>query len=160
MEGVQAMHSSAAVKRRQITNAQKRAIHCALRALGAVGVSDDDYRAILKDRYGVDSCKELSFSQASELLDYLNTLTGRKSCAHMPHKGRPMATPAQIRMIEAMWAEVAYKKDRKWREKSLNKFLQRIVGVAHINWLHQWQVKKVVRAIKAIKDQKNKNKEE
>lgn len=155
MEGVQEMPGSQAASIRPITNAQKRAIHCAIRA---IGMSDEDYRMLLMDGYGVETCKALTFRQASELLDHLNTFSGRRKKTHarLPHKGRPMATPAQLRMIEAMWAEVAYKKDRKWRERSLNRFLKRIVGIEHINWLQEWQVKKVVRAINAIKEQKAK----
>jgi hypothetical protein len=54
--------------REPISKLQIKAIHAAIHALGW---DDDMYRVILRERYGVTTCKALSRTQAAALLDEL-----------------------------------------------------------------------------------------
>lgn len=132
---------------------QIKAIHA---AIGKLGLDDADYRAMLHQRFGVPSCKSLTWRQAEALLDALNGTQRTTVPAPLPRwaelDGRPgMATGAQCRMIEAMWAEVSRAPDAAARERALWSFLFRIVGVSHFRFLKCWQVQKVVAAIEAMK---------
>jgi hypothetical protein len=67
-------------------------------------------------------------------------------------KGRQyFATDKQLRLIAALWKEKSFIKDPALREKALNKFIKRIVGVGHIRFLLGRDVNAVVTAIKNIK---------
>ena len=53
------------ISAKPITPAQVRAIHVALHRHG---IDDDEYRARLMDRWGVDTCKALTRREASDLI--------------------------------------------------------------------------------------------
>ena len=102
---------------RPITPAQVRSIHVALRRRG---IDDADYRALLADRFGVDTCKSLSRRQASDLLALLGRPlprppgAGRERPPREPRAPAPegvasLPTPAQRALI----AELAERVD--WR---------------------------------------------
>jgi len=61
-----------------------------------------------------------------------------------------MATPAQLRMIEAMWMDVSRMPNHTAKERALQGFLKRITGVDDLRFLESWMVQKVVRAITAM----------
>jgi len=148
---------------------QIKAIHT---AISKKGMDDETYRAILQERFGAGSCKDLTWSQAKELLDALNgkttpALTGTPSLvrrgpgggyryADMDH--RPgFATGAQCRLIAAMWAQVSRAGNDEAREKALNTFCNRILGVAGLRMVKGWQVEKLVKALEgmgAVKDER------
>lgn len=62
-----------------------------------------------------------------------------------------MATPAQLRKIEAMWMQVSRMPNHTAREKALQGFLKRIVGVQQIEWVEDWMVQKILNAIQHMK---------
>jgi Protein of unknown function (DUF1018) len=98
------------------------------------GIGEDDYRALLLG-YGVESCKELMQTDALRLIGFLTKLVepGKASRKETGKKydylGRrlDMATPKQLRMLEAMWKEVSYqptvaKRNEAWSAFLKNKF--------------------------------------
>jgi hypothetical protein len=98
-----------------ITAVQIKLLHTLLHALA---IDDDVYRGILAIRYQVESSKQLSRAQAEELIGYLKEKAvtagvwqerpGRKKKFHEWENRRSgMASPAQLRKIEAMWADVS-----------------------------------------------------
>lgn len=107
----------AEISGRPITPSQIRAIHA---ALPRRGLSDDDYRAILRERYDVETCKALTRRQAHDLLLTLGRALPRPPGAKGPRRRQPatraakgavrMVTPAQRALIEELAGEVA------WRE--------------------------------------------
>jgi hypothetical protein len=62
-----------------------------------------------------------------------------------------MATPRQLRMIEAMWMDVSRMPTHVAREVALKHFLRRVIGVDEMRFIEAWQVQKVVRAIQGMK---------
>ncbi len=107
----------ASISERPITLAQIRAIHV---ALPRRGLGDDDYRDLLRERYGVDTCKALTRRQASDLLAALGRALPRPPGARRPRERQPsprtapaavrMITPAQRRLIGELAGEVAWRK--------------------------------------------------
>jgi len=62
-----------------------------------------------------------------------------------------MATPAQLRKIEAMWMSVSKMPNYTAKQKALKGFLKRITGVEELRFIESWQVQKVIRAIDSMK---------
>lgn len=150
------MSTARAYVKGRIAPRQVKAIHA---AIGKLGMDDDTYRATLQERFGVKSCKGLSWQQAEELLDHLNgkpakpRIGGKKRHADMD--GRPgMASGAQCRMLEAMWSEVSRMSTAEEKERAFGRFLKRIAGVDGLRFLEGKQVEKVVKAIKVMKEEK------
>lgn len=70
-----------------------------------------------------------------------------------------MATPRQLRKIEAMWADVSRADTEEARATALRQFLKRIVGIENLRFLEGWQVKKVINALEAMQSQKQRKEE-
>lgn len=140
-----------------IAPSQIKAIHATSSKLG---LDDDTYRAMLLDRYGVDSCKRLTWRQAEELLQGLNgtVVSSGKTCPSHKHAlkyqnldGRPgFATGAQCRLIDAMFAQVTRAQCEETIEHALNSFCSRICHVAGLRMVKGWQVEKIVKALESM----------
>lgn len=127
-------------------------------------LSEDVYHEILWT-WGVDSSKELTFSQAELLIRQLKQQAvgcGRYQ-PKLKYKSQKwkynnyserdeiMASPAQLRMIEGLWFEVSYHSNDTDREAALNKLLERITGKSRLMFLTKSDVSKVVKALKVMK---------
>jgi len=110
------------------------------------------------------SCKDLSEADAERIIRKMEfTATAKrvwksyktedKSYLKYDELGnRPgMASPKQIRMIEAMWADVSKYKRPEARERALRYFLHHITGVDSLRFLELWQVQKIVKALQKMK---------
>lgn len=64
-----------------------------------------------------------------------------------------MASPAQLRMIAAMWAQVS-RVPKDGRQKALQHFIHRLVGVDAMEFIEQRHVRIIVEAVRAMKRQK------
>ena len=143
-----------------ISNNQIKMIHTLKNKLN---LDEDIYRSMLST-YNVESSKKLDFEDAKDLITKLQKMAlevgiwkknKRRPSKYKELKGRSeMATPAQLRMIEGMWADVSYQETPEEREKALRKFLYRIVKVSDLSFLKSTQVSKVINALKAMKWQK------
>ena len=137
---------------------QRKVIHI---LKNRIGMSDEDYRDILEANYGVRSSLDLTDLEAEELIRFFRTMiSGKQVYSSTGYKkryneltGRPAryATPKQLRMIEAMWAEVSYIEDPVRRRIALDKFCRRIVGEYRLEDVKKWQVQKLVKAIENMK---------
>lgn len=126
-------------------------------------MSDDIYYEIIYADYGVNSSKELSYKQADSLIrkftdkavaagvydpkksNYTryNNLSGRQG----------MATPAQLRKIDVMWNFISFQPTAELRRNALNAFIKRITGKERVNFLTQYDVRKVIKAIETMEHQ-------
>lgn len=139
---------------KMVDRGQIKAIH-ALK--GKLRLDEDTYRAALST-YGVESSKALTWRQAEELIADLRVKAGQPSDRfHLPRKrhadmdGRPgMATGAQCRMLEAMWAQVSRAEPGEAREKAFNKFIKRIIGVEALRFVKIYDVERIVRALEGM----------
>jgi hypothetical protein len=144
----------------QIAPSQIKAIKT---VIGKMGMDDEDYRHMLHSRYGVTSCKDLTWRQAEELLEHLNG-QGKANTPRPPFRkggshplkytdmdSRPgFASGAQCRLIDAMWNQVTRAEGEEAQEKALNIFCNRIAGVAGLRMVKVFQVEKIVKALEAM----------
>jgi len=128
---------------------------------------EETYRAVLCDGFGVTTSKELSTVQAGLLIRNLESkaialgvwvLRNGKSKKHDDLNGRGgMATPPQLRKIEATWQEVSRASDPASRSKALRTFVMRVAKVSDLRFLDQDGASKVINALNKMKDQKTQN---
>lgn len=144
----------AAISDRPITPAQIRAIHV---ALPRRGIDDDEYRGLLLDRFGVDTCKALTRRQASELLLALGrALPQPPGGKRKPRRRQPaprakaganvrqMITPGQRQLIETLASEIAWREPdgyRRWLGKFMS--LERVATAV--------QAARVIEGLKAMR---------
>ena len=142
------------------TPSQIKRIHI-LKSL--LGLDDDLYREMLMS-FGVCSSKDLTFTEASVMLDILETRAEERNLwKRMPkpyedlNRDNKMATPPQLRMIKGLWREICYFDNNEFANKSLRKVLKTKFKVDDINFLTKTKAIKVIQAIKAIKQKLEKS---
>ncbi len=124
-----------------------------------LGLSDEEYRLTLYHNFRIDSSKLLTQSQQEELIRGLESeavqrgvwekFAGKSRFENLAD--RPgMASPAQLRKIEAMWKDYAGAKDDKARTKGLRTFLLGHFQVSDLRFLEADKVKKVIAALDAM----------
>ncbi len=128
---------------------QYRQIHGLVRLLG---MNDEAYRDMLRDRYQVESSKQLSTQQRSSLIKSLREQVHGKVQKFNELSGRAKhkASPAQLRAIEAMWAQVSRAETSENRRKALNAFCKRLTGVEVVTWICKDDAKVLIKAIHAM----------
>ncbi|WP_294111865.1 regulatory protein GemA [uncultured Fibrobacter sp.] len=128
---------------------QYRQIHGLVRLLG---MNDEAYRDMLRDRYQVESSKQLSTQQRSSLIKSLREQVHGKAQKFNELSGRAKhkASPAQLRAIEAMWAQVSRAETSEDRRKALNSFCKRLTGVEVVTWICKEDAKVLIKAIHAM----------
>ena len=132
------------------TKKQKALIHI---GKAEVGMGDDEYRDVLENRYKKISSKDLTYDQAEDLIRLFKKLGFKPRRKEKPKKyeelaGRKgMASPAMLRKIEAMWAEVTYSEDKK---KGLRSFLYKRFGVSDPRFLSMAKGSAAIQALKRM----------
>lgn len=140
---------------------QYRKIHGLVRLLG---MTDDAYRDMLRDRYGVQSSKELTPQSRAALIRLLASQVSDKArnFNDLKERQKHKASPAQLRAIEAMWAGVSRARTSDARKKALNAFCERLTGVSVLAWISKADAKTLIKALVAMgatpPEQFNKNK--
>jgi len=120
---------------------------------------DDDLYVDMLMSFGVQSSKNLTTIEAGiflEILEEKAVLTTKwevrnKKYEELKSRDEDMATPAQLRMIEAIWREVCYIDTPDFAKQSLRKFIQNKFKIADIKFLTKKKAVKVIRAISAMK---------
>ncbi|MEA5113222.1 MAG: regulatory protein GemA [Geobacteraceae bacterium] len=151
---------------RPASGKQIKAIH-ALKT--AIGMDDSSYRLLLQEFAGITTSKALNMGQAEELIEDLKCKAGQQAWTrkeggqHSDLAGRPgMATPAQLRMIEAIWKKVSRAEDTEARTKALRAFIQRIAKVSDLRFLDREGAGKIINALESMQtrvQQKNNGEE-
>lgn len=128
---------------------QYRQIHGLVRLLG---MNDEAYRDMLRDRYQVESSKQLSTQQRNSLIESLREQVHGKvqKFNELSGRARHKASPAQLRAIEAMWAQVSRAETSEDRRKALNAFCKRLTGVEVVTWICKDDAKVLIKAIHAM----------
>ena len=126
---------------------------------GLARISEDDYRALL-DGYGASSCKELSITDARHVCDFLQKLVDaipekkqfRKAKPYSELRGRSadMATPKQLRMLEAMWMSVTWQTNRKAALEAYHTFLKNKFNLLTPEWIERDKVSNIKRTLDAM----------
>ena len=121
------------------------------------GLDEDTYKEILMDTYRVESSKELTRWQIKQFINKLRD-DAKQMGSFKPKKNfnfckynnlsnrQGMASPAQLRKIEAMWKDVSYQKTSEDREKALKAMIKRICDKDAMEFLTAKDVRKVIKA--------------
>ncbi len=134
------------------TNNQLAKIHI---AKNDVGLSEDDYRSFLNRITGKESAKLMTPREANAVLDEFKRL-GWKPKTTKPKKLKyqdlanrtGMASPKQLRMIEAMW--MTGSRIREKTPTALRKFLNNKFAISDMRFIEDNQVGRIVRSINSI----------
>ena len=145
-----------------INKGQIKVLHTLVSKLG---IGEDAYREMIQEAHGFSAtCKDLSKDEADTIIKRLEEEAIAKGVWQKPAMtkayglkyeelgDRPgMASPAQLRMIEAMWKGVSIMKSPGARAMALQKFIFRICKVQEMKWLRNYHVEKIVSAIEHMK---------
>ncbi len=125
-------------------NALLAKVHLAPKELG---LDEDTRRAIQKELTGKDSAARMSVAELERLVRHYRSLGWRPR----GRGGRPRAT-AQVRMIRALWHELAeagvVRAPEGRREKALRAWVKRQTGVSAPEWLTPEQASAVIEMLK------------
>ena len=117
------------------------------------GLSDEEYRGLLSG-YGAGSCKELSYAEANELIRVLVKMAPAKRFdLKYDDVGfrQGFATPKQLRMLEALWAEVSVFKEPKRRDEAYLVFLRNRFNRISPLHIEEQMVQRIKRCLEAMK---------
>lgn len=129
-----------------VTKKQIALLHVAKRDLG---LTDDDYRAILA-RYGrAESTADLTQSGFTAVMKYFTALGFRSTWTQRTYGYRPtMATPPQVDLIRSLWQKFSGKPDPD--DTELNKWLDRFHKISSLRFVDNKKAAKVISALKAM----------
>lgn len=119
---------------------------------------DNDLYIDMLMSFGVQSSKNLTFTEANILLEILeekavaqNLWVKQAKKYESLKRNENMASSAQLRMIESLWREIAYINNDKFSKSSLRKFLKNKFKIDDIMFLTKTKATKVIQGIMAIK---------
>lgn len=147
---------------RMSDNKQKALIH---QITGLLGIPKELYKEMLQSRYGVDSSKNLTYKQATEFITLIkkDAIDAGLWESHDPfnkHKfnnlaGREdMATPKQLRMIQAMWKDYSKLDDKEAREKAFRAFISKRFNLSDMKFIDKKSASKIIFALEKMVLQK------
>jgi phage gp16-like protein len=119
-------------------------------------LSDSDYRALLMQLTGKDSCKALGPVQLAKVRQHMDNLAVRMGVAR-PHANASGAAKKCMKpttgLIYSLWQQCADKgaiNDRSFA--AMNTFVKHQTGVDHADFLAQAQVSTIKKALEAMRD--------
>jgi hypothetical protein len=133
--------------------------------ISRLGFDDELYRELLMSYFNTDSCKNLTKEQAANLINGLEnhaketvnwTSYNNKTRYDELENRQNMATPRQLRKIEAMWKDVSYHTDDPSRKAGLRQFLEKKCGVSDLKFLDKKQVQKIILILEDMQARKGK----
>lgn len=135
---------------------------------GLAGISEEDYRSLLWG-YGVASCKELTILDGRRVCEFLqkivDAIPGKqqfkkvKRYADLQGRSAIMATPKQLRMLEAMWMSVTRQRNRQAALDAYHQWLKNRFNLLTPEWIERDRVSNIKRALDAMIAQEEKKKE-
>lgn len=126
------------------------ALHCAKRDLG---LDDDAYRAMLTRLTGKESAADLSATELGWVLADLRDKGwkgGRSRRQSPPSRHKTRYDKTQADKIRALWINMGRQGIvRNPAETALNRYVKRMTGVEHVEWLDVRQAGRVIEALKS-----------
>lgn len=117
-----------------------------------VGLTDEDYRAILVRLSGQDSAKGLDRKSFAKVMAHFEFLGFKSTSAKKDASRRPgMASTAQLRKIEVLWAEFT---DGTGDETSLRHWMENHRHGHGPKWLEKDGAQRVIAALSAMVDRR------
>lgn len=128
-----------------------------------IGLDEETYREMLSDFNNASSSKDLSDYDARCLLKSLRDKAKEigvfkpvKQYSFQQYKydnlgkREGMASPAQLRKIEAMWLKISRQETDELRAQALQVFIKKITGKEHLKFLTSADVKKIIKAFETM----------
>ncbi len=121
-------------------------IHIAKKELG---LTDDEYRDIMRHRFGKDSAAMLTPGQARRLLSYFRS-RGWRPRRQRSLPGMEVPPDPQSRKCLALWITL-HKSGavRHASDRALHAFVRRVTGRDHLRWCTVQEKGEVIEALKA-----------
>ena len=131
----------------------------------ALKMPDDYYRKLIFiNYYPAASSKDLTFEDARSFISQLEKKAvekgvwkkheGKQAFERLGHRNG-MASPAQLRMIDAIWKEVSRFDDDKKKHTGLRTFLLSRFKVSDLRFLDRRAAGKVISALKGMQQRKS-----
>ena len=119
-------------------------------------LDEDTYYALLAE-YGVTTSKDAEklINQLRKNIKNSTWIDNKKKYEDLRNRAKYMASPKQLRMVEAMWFDVSFKRTDSERKSALEHFAYKITGKAKLRFLTAVDIRKLVEAIKKMKEIKN-----
>ena len=112
-----------------------------------IGLSDEDYRAILESTAKKSSCSEMSVFELNEVLKAMKKLGFKVKKMETREEEIGWDTSrAQMDYIRGMWELVARDKS----ERALYRFIKRITGADHPRFMGAVEAQKVILALRKM----------
>ena len=116
-------------------------------AKSQIGLSDEDYRAVLESTAKKTSCSEMSLFELNEVLKAMKKLGFKvKKLETREEEIGWDASIAQMEFIKGMWERVARDKS----DRALYKFIKRITGADHPRFMTAKDSQKVIIALRKM----------
>lgn len=114
-------------------------------AKSQIGISEEDYRAVLESTAKKTSCSEMSLFELDEVLKAMKKLGFKvKKLETKDNEIGWDASKEQMNYIKGMWELVARDKS----DKALYNFIKRITGAAHPRFMRSANSQKVIVALR------------
>ncbi len=121
-------------------------------AKGRLGLTEDDYRAILWQVGGVESSADLDAFGFEAVMEHFERLGFQSDWRRRNFGTRPaMASPGQVDLIRRLWREYT---DGEGTDLTLGKWLARTFKVSALRFVPRKMAPKVIAALKAMKAKK------
>lgn len=116
-------------------------------ARSQIGLSEEDYRAVLESTAGKSSCSEMTVSELEQVLDAMKKLGFKfKKLETKEIEIGWDASKKQMDYIKGMWELVARDKS----DRALYKFISRITGADHPRFMSASDSQKVIIALRKM----------
>ncbi len=116
-------------------------------AKSQIGLSDEDYRAVLESTAKKTSCSEMTLSELNDVLRAMRKLGFRVKRTETREEELGWDTSkAQMDYIKGMWGRVARDKS----DRALYKFIKRITGADHPRFMRSVDSQKVILALRKM----------
>lgn len=116
-------------------------------AKSQIGLSDEDYRAVLESTAKKTSCSEMTLFELNEVLKAMKKLGFKvKKLETREEEIGWDASKAQMDYIKGMWERVAHDKS----DRALYKFIKRITGADHPRFMTAKDSQKVIIALRKM----------
>lgn len=116
-------------------------------AKSQIGLSDEDYRAVLESTAKKTSCSEMTLFELNEVLKAMKKLGFKvKKLETKEEEIGWDASKAQMDYIKGMWERVARDKS----DRALYKFIKRITGADHPRFMTAKDSQKVIIALRKM----------
>lgn len=128
-----------------MTPEKQRILHVARRQLG---LTEDDYRAVLKRCAGVESSRDLCLRGFNAVMDHFKRLGFKSTSKRKPMAARAgMAAPGQVQMIRGLWADYT---EGQGTDATLGKWLERTFHVSALAFVSAEVAPKAIKALRVM----------